>query len=42
MALIDPITSNDYDAFAVPSTPTAAPVARQRNILDPGFDRPTL
>ena len=38
MALIDPITSNDYDAFAVPSTPTAAPVARQRNILDPGFD----
>ena len=38
MALIDPITSNDYDAFAAPSTPTAAPVARQRNILDPGFD----
>ena len=38
MALIDPITSDDYDTFAAPSTPAAAPVARQRNILDPGFD----
>jgi ribonucleoside-diphosphate reductase beta chain len=38
MALIDPITSDDYDTFVAPSTPAAAPVARQRNILDPGFD----
>jgi ribonucleoside-diphosphate reductase beta chain len=38
MALIDPITSDDYDTFAAPSTPAAAPVARQRHILDPGFD----
>ena len=38
MALIDPITSGDYDTFVTPSTPAAAPSARQRNILDPGFD----
>jgi ribonucleoside-diphosphate reductase beta chain len=38
MALIDPITSDDYDTFVASSTPAAAPVARQRNILDPGFD----
>mgnify|MGYP003626164886 FL=1 len=38
MALIDPITSDDYDTFAASTTLAAAPVARQRNILDPGFD----
>jgi ribonucleoside-diphosphate reductase beta chain len=38
MALIDPITSDDYETFAAPTTPAAAPVAQDRHILDPGFD----
>mgnify|MGYP002632230921 FL=1 len=38
MALIDPITSDDYDTFAESNTLAAVPVAGQRNILDPGFD----